>query len=145
VTGLRSQPDCWVDETFIERVIPKLAFGEHWLYVEKNRTGTNKEYGALQWRGRKEPLHRLSYSFFNCNGLWLPTDLDVHHVCRIKLCIHPDHLELHRKKAHKEAEADDRRFCPNGHDKWLVGTVAGRNRCLICHRDDTRRSRRRTR
>lgn len=56
------------------------ADGYGHLQVGLGKKGKTKTYKA----------HRLAYAIFN-DGL--PETLDVHHTCRNKWCVNPDHLE----------------------------------------------------
>lgn len=112
--------DFWTATVFIARFVEKVEFGEHWLWIAKARMGTYNEYPAMQWRGEKKAAHRLSYSFFNCGGRKPPSNLDVHHDCRIKLCVHPDHLSLVTVRQHRVMERSE--YCKWGHKRTKENT-----------------------
>lgn len=75
-------------DMFPDRVLPEPNSG-CWLWtgaIESGRSG----YPVLIRRGKRIPVHRLSYSVSNgaIGGLM------VLHKCDAKTCVNPDHLEL---------------------------------------------------
>ena len=103
------------------------------------------------------PAHRLVY--FVLVGSVAP-ELDLHHECRNRACINPDHLLPVTRKRHIELEPRDitamlqwnkenvPTHCPRNHPYNEVNTVYkkdGNRRCLICHRDQERIGARRRR
>jgi HNH endonuclease len=88
-------------------------------YVEKEpRTG------CWIWRGPRNPLGygRLTRPFgqhrpfsrahrvvYEATGYVLPSDADLHHVCRVRQCVNPDHLEPLTRSDHLRLEWDRRR------------------------------------
>lgn len=55
-----------------------------WLW--KGSINKATKYGL--WRGR--PAHRWAYELFKGQ---IPTGLDLDHLCRVRDCVNPDHLE----------------------------------------------------
>jgi hypothetical protein len=49
-----------------------------------------KGYGLVQYRGRQRRAHRVSYEV---NVGPIPHGLVLDHLCRVRRCINPDHLE----------------------------------------------------
>ncbi len=108
-----------------------------------NRDG----YGKF-WDGKKEVgCHRWSYENFIAP---IPNQLQIDHLCRVRHCANPDHLELvtsrentrrglgiaalHAKKTH----------CPQGH-LYDAKNYKGARICRRCCREqDRRRQRRKT-
>lgn len=71
--------------------------------------------------------------------------LEVDHLCRVRACFNPDHLELvdHRTNALRgisfSAKNGARRECVNGHrftgaNVATAGLAIGRRRCVTCER-----------
>ena len=106
-------------------------------------------YGRFGVAGRTEMAHRVSYEFLVGP---IPEGLDLDHLCRVRNCVNPDHLEpvthaenilrgdggLHNKiKTH----------CLNGHpysgeNLYVPPSGVGRL-CRTCRRENKRESRRR--
>jgi hypothetical protein len=47
-------------------------------------------YGSLKYKGRTVSAHRLAWQFANGS---IPEGLELDHLCRVRHCINPDHLE----------------------------------------------------
>jgi len=98
----------------------------------------NRGYGKFNLNGNAEYSHRLSY--IEAKGP-IPKGLQIDHICRVRNCVKPDHLEavtrkenilrgesIHAKNARKKK-------CLLGH-KFVRVIYPSRQqrRCLICHR-----------
>lgn len=61
-------------------------------------------YGKLSYNGKSpEWAHRAYYHYVYGD---IPGGQDLHHTCRNRICVNPDHLELLTPRAHgREAEA----------------------------------------
>ena len=118
-----------------------------WAKVEKTDTcwlwtgRTDKDgYGLVWYRGLNRRAHRMSY--LEAVGE-LADDLTIDHLCRVRCCVNPAHLEavpagvnvlrgvgptaLNASKTH----------CDHGHE--LAGdnlylSPLGRRKCRACHR-----------
>lgn len=56
-------------------------------------------YGVFR-KGKDMPTtsaHRISYELF-CGKI--PKNYEVHHLCRVRQCVNPDHLEIVSRKEH---------------------------------------------
>ena len=98
-------------------------------------------------RGVSIPAHRLAYEY--ANGP-IPEGLQIDHLCRIKRCINPDHLEavtpsinvlrglvpitasIHMKALRAKQIAIPRTHCPRGHELIGENVIVERQ-----HRDGT--------
>lgn len=72
----------------------------------------------------------------------VPAGLQLHHRCKQKRCVRPDHLEALPDKEHKAQHR--RSMCPNGHAYTEENTYwdgNDRRRCRICLRAKGRRRR----
>lgn len=47
-------------------------------------------YGRIRFEGRGQRAHRVSYVAFRQQP---PDGLDLDHLCRVRACVNPDHLE----------------------------------------------------
>jgi len=65
--------------------------------------------------------HRLSYELFKGK---IPPHHHIHHICKVKLCVNPEHLKLMREEKHNgihdnfsenNKERKARTHCPKGH------------------------------
>jgi hypothetical protein len=63
-----------------------------------------KGYGQFNAAGQSKYAHRYFYEFLNGH---VPEGFELHHVCRNKSCVRPDHLECvtHGENIRKAAEA----------------------------------------
>jgi len=58
-----------------------------WLWTG---TQNGKGYGKMVWRGRKCGAHRVSYALLKSP---LTEGLELDHLCRVRACVNPAHLE----------------------------------------------------
>lgn len=103
-------------------------------------------YGWFGYDGRSRKAHRVAYAALVGDlPEWTPTGLQIDHLCRIRACVNPAHLELvsHRVNTLRgdtiTAEQSRRTHCPRGHalDGANIRSSAGRGswrQCLTCHR-----------
>lgn len=102
-----------------------------------------KGYGALSVRGRTKGVHRLAHEEFVGP---IPEGMAVDHLCRVRSCFNPDHLEAVtvRENNIRAARANPRVLsptCGRGHSFAEFGyKSAGRKRrCRACDRIRERR------
>lgn len=120
----------WTRELFLERFVPKIEFTGHcWLW--KRGPG----YCRMWWRNEPMLVHRLSYAFFN--GPLLP-EHEIHHMCKTRSCVNPDHLAQCRFGQHREFHSKNSPTCPKGHlmeGRNVLINSKGNRQCRKCHRD----------
>jgi|ERR1700679_825960 len=111
-----------------------------WMgYVKPNGYGQIRiEQADGSWRTRH--AHRVSYEEFFAS---IPEGAELDHLCRMRCCINPDHLEpvsksenlrrspLMNRQAHKTQ-------CPRGHAYSGIDYL-GKRICKICNRAKNRR------
>ncbi len=137
-------------------VPPEVRF---WRYVDKNDSGCwlwtaslNKwGYGQLyagSLNGKRlTPFiaHRFSYQL---NVGPIPEGLDLDHLCRVRSCVNPDHLEPVTRRENIVrgigfcAENAKKTHCANGHpydDENTRITKNGWRRCSACNRENARK------
>ena len=76
--------------TLGERFTSKVSFGRCWLW----RASTNNTGYGMFWderRNRANSAHRYTWETFNGP---VPDDLQVDHLCRVRSCVNPNHMEL---------------------------------------------------
>lgn len=143
-------------EKFFDRVE---ATGFCWLWRGEV---TDKGYGRSYLQGKTLYAHRQSYQMLIGP---IPEGLTLDHLCRIRNCVNPDHLEpvtleenLARAKrfrnlanTHTRTRKPKRRegYCHNGHeltpDNVLIGkrsNGAERRQCKVCQHEVQERYRR---
>jgi hypothetical protein len=104
-------------------------------------------YGFIAVAGKRKLAHRLAYEL--AIGP-IPDGLEIDHLCRVRSCINPSHLEpvshqvnVKRGNAGKITGARNRAIthCPRGHaysgDNLHI-TTRGSRWCRACHRDRMR-------
>lgn len=108
---------------FVERILPRVTFTDTcWLWTgAKNGPG----YGMLKWWGDSEFVHRLSYECWNGP---IPEGLVINHLCEVKSCLNPDHLEA---VTNAENRAYSAGTCKKGHNMDRVGRT-NRGQCKVC-------------
>jgi len=57
-----------------------------WLKPANTRQG----YAQIMVAGKRIPAHRITYTWLNGPP---PTDLEIDHLCKVRNCINPSHLE----------------------------------------------------
>lgn len=62
-----------------------------WIWQGGTSYRGDRHYGRKRWRGRNYPAHRAYYE--EAKGCEVPADLQIDHLCRVTLCVNPDHLE----------------------------------------------------
>jgi len=110
--------------------------GQCWVWT----AGTSKGYGKF-WDGRRSQAHRFSYEMHR--GA-IPDGLDLDHLCRVRNCVNPDHLEpvtraenIRRGETGKLVGARQRAktHCPRGHPYSgpnLFVETSGARACKAC-------------
>lgn len=109
---------------------------------------SNKGYGVVCLDNRKQPAHRVAYMLLVGP---IPDGLELDHLCRVPLCVRPDHLEPVTHAENQRRMGIARTHCIHGHPYTPENTYRapnGRRRCRACaHQRDqgrVRASKRRT-
>ncbi len=74
-------------------------------------------YGVIRTDTSTALAHRMSYELLVKS---IPADLEIDHLCRVRSCINPDHLEPVRHRVNVQRGASttlhlERSHCPSGH------------------------------
>lgn len=124
-------------EVLPQRIISKIDFegsGGCWLWVAaKNHLG----YASVYWKGATAVAHRLIYRELAGE---IPAGLVLDHLCRVRHCVNPDHLEpvTQQENVVRGASANKTKtHCPQGHEytkenTWVSKT--GSRFCRACSR-----------
>lgn len=101
-------------------------------------------YGSYRADGGTRLAHRVSYE--RVNGP-IPDGKDLDHLCRVRSCVNPDHLEpVTRRENLKRSPiwSGNQTHCVNGHEFTEENThrhEGHRRRCRECHKLVERRRR----
>lgn len=100
-------------------------------------------YGVITQSRERLRAHRFIWR--ECFGP-LPDNVILHHKCRNKLCVNPEHLEPQTRAHHNAEHGQDATHCPKGHaytdenTYWRVDKKRGwrTRKCRACHREQER-------
>ncbi len=114
------------------------ASGDCWLWTACK---ASPGYGRFGWQGQTHYAHRIAYAILVGP---IPVDRELDHLCRIKHCVNPDHLQIisHRENTLRgygpAACASRLTHCSVGHSYDIINTWVDKKRghrhCRICHR-----------
>lgn len=76
-----------IHERFVSKFI-EMGDDDHWLWTDLPAPSGYGHFGVA--KGDVRPAHRVSYEIFR--GL-IPAALEIDHLCRVRLCVNPWHLE----------------------------------------------------
>lgn len=102
-------------------------YGRCWIW-----TGAVHAHGYGRCHTTKhKPAHRVSYEIFNCCKL--APGIHIHHKCKNKLCINPEHLqELTNAEHYKLTDMNkvwrDKTHCIRGHEFTQLNTYTYYNK-----------------
>jgi hypothetical protein len=99
-------------------------------------------YGHVYWEGKTRRVHRVTYEVLRAP---IPQGLQIDHLCRVRACVNPDHLEAvtayenTRRSSAISAENMRKTHCLHGHaltpdnlDPHFL--KKGKRICRTCHR-----------
>ena len=146
-SGVRRRGPCLPLEQRLERLTDRS--GECWLWVARTSDG----YGLLTLNGKQRLAHRVSYEFYNGP---IPDGLQIDHLCRVRNCINPAHLEPVTAKENRrrtepfrapQPSRPPQAECIAGHPLSgdNLGVTGDRRYCRECQRRRNRESIRRVR
>jgi hypothetical protein len=142
LTRTRRKPLRPVEERFWEKVerngpVPAIRpdLGPCWLWVgARSKVG----YGVFNaGAGKWSSAHRWSFHF---HGRTAPVGLVLDHLCRVRLCVNPDHLEpVTDGENVRRGDAAQPRVCTHGEaDRCYRKDRPGRWNCRACTRERRR-------
>lgn len=145
----RDRPGAPITQRFWSKV--EIAPTGCWLWLARR---SPDGYGRMSTGGHEVNAHRLSYELFRGP---IPDDLVIDHLCRVRHCVNPDHLEpvTNLENALRSPLVAGKTHCKWGHEftpentLWVTGPArVGRRkqrRCKACARrrqNEYRRARR---
>ena len=102
-----------------------------WLWLKcKDRGG----YGQIWFNGKRRLTHRISYELYVGP---IPEGLQIDHLCRVRACCNPLHLEpVTSAENNRRGEPANRTHCPQGHEYSEENTYIYENtrNCRVCQR-----------
>lgn len=116
-------------ERLMSKVQPEPNSG-CWLWLGAN----NYKYPCIKIHRKQRYAHRVSYELHKRP---IPKGLDIDHLCKVTLCVNPDHLEAVTRKvnvlrsnapAGAKARAAAVTHCPQGHLYDEANTMWRRDR-----------------
>lgn len=114
--------------------VDKNGPGGCWLWTGAMKNG----YGSARVAGRTQVAHRLTWEL--AQGP-IPEGMHIDHLCRVRACVNPDHLEPvtvaeNNRRMVRDVYANAT-HCKRGH-LWTENASIhprGYRYCLACHRD----------
>ncbi len=98
-----------LQERFESKIMPEPNSG-CWLWLGSL---THNGYGSIWANGRLKRAPRVSYELHV--GI-IPHGLEIDHLCRVRCCVNPDHLEaVTRKENARRGYYGQKTHCPQGH------------------------------
>lgn len=128
----------------MERFTEKTAPGENGCIVW-TASGNGAGYGAMYLaKGKRVLAHRWSYEHYVGP---IPEGMHLDHLCRNRICVNPDHLEVVSHKVNvlrgtsPTAINATKTQCPDGHLYDEANTIlrGGSRECKACRRERSRR------
>jgi hypothetical protein len=112
-----------------------------WIYVNKTDRTPVRRYGHFWAAGHTWLAHRFSLAIDE--GRPLPFHLTVDHLCLVKACVFPEHLELVPQIENSRRYTASRTHCVNGHpytqeNIYVIPGSPGWRACLTCRRAKSR-------
>jgi hypothetical protein len=80
-----------IEKELLEKIYDKVEIDEKTLCFNYTGGTNRKQYGRIWAHGKIYSVHRLMYETFFGE---IPADKDVHHICGIRNCCNPGHLEV---------------------------------------------------
>lgn len=124
-----------VKEPALKRMLDKTVFNTGtgcWEWTAGRTTGG---YGAVRMPGTASAAHRAMYVLLVGP---VPDGLHLDHLCRVRHCVNPDHLEPVTQAENNRRAAAAVTHCPRGH-AYTESNTYRRNRgsrdCRACNRD----------
>lgn len=123
-----------------ERLLSKITIDASgcWLWPSRK---DRKGYGGITVGSRidgsmtSRRVHIVAHEVFVGP---IPKGLTIDHICEVKLCINPAHLELVTNAENKRRGGDRMTHCRRGHVRNALNTYVrkdGHRQCRVCKRE----------
>jgi len=122
-----------------ELILKEVQAGETkcWLW---NRSVRSDGYGTYYANGKQNYAHRFAYETLVGP---VPEGMQLDHLCRVRNCINPKHLEpvTQEENTRRAVEANRRTACPQSHpyDEKNTYLYHGYKKCKTCKLEATRK------
>lgn len=74
---------------FIQELLIPVPHCGCWIYIGERLSRNG--YGRVRWQGKELQIHRVVWELIE--GIPIPEGILLDHLCRVRLCANPDHLE----------------------------------------------------
>ena len=120
----------------IESSIVRIPESGCWLW---GKSLTELGYGRIAVNGKAMKAHRVSFQALIGE---IPEGKELDHLCRVRSCVNPDHLEpvTHRENVLRGAAPSyrkNRSHCPKGHElteqnRYTAPSLGNKYLCRAC-------------
>lgn len=139
-----------MSDALLERLMDKVVWNgdEDECWTWEASVGSHG-YGQIAVEGRPVLAHRLAYELFVGP---IPAGLDLDHLCRVRPCVNPGHLEpVTRSENLRRGDGPQilrnrqlsKTHCPQGHpysgDNLYIAPRTGYRQCRTCRKRRLRR------
>ena len=128
--------------TPIDRFASLIQFGSCWEWIgQRNNRGYSVFYVGPTAIPRQVLGHRWAYEFFS--GQRIPEGMQIDHLCRVRHCVNPDHMEvvtplINTMRGYSPTRLNaEKTACPAGHEYTPENTWVEKNgyrHCRACKR-----------
>src|ERR1043166_7978060 len=115
-----------------EKVFLQVIRNENGCLIWQGNTAPNG-YGLMRLCGKYMGAHRIAYM---CTRGDIPEDLEIDHLCCVKNCVNPFHMELVTPSENLARVFKRRNLCKNNHPKEI-----GISFCSKCRQENRLRRR----
>lgn len=132
-----------LERTFDERIDSQYSVDENGCWIWRNKP-SGHGYSETTNNGKRIKLHRYMYERYKGE---IPVGLVIDHLCRVRHCINPDHLEAVTNRENVlrgisiSAKYARKTHCKHGHEFTKANTRVynGGRYCRACARESARR------